>query len=749
MLGIVGLSRLAGDSERCSTARSPRMTARLRRYSMILGVLVAACGTGAEDSGSVSTNVTANEDDPITAGLRGTVVTFLSRFDDGTGDQTYFLRNAKGDTQLFFEREPNLAPGTPIRVWGEPMKDGLRVGKFEFDSEPGVGLASSALINGMKYKARTFGLALVDIGAGINITKDEMTKRLFGVGATDKSVKQYYMETSYGTQDLGGEVVGPFMYPMSGKCDTTGMAKALKPMMGMYDHYLWYFGSRTTACQFSGLAEGGQPSRPTNDTWYNGSANCVVLVQEPGHNFGMMHSSSMTCTGMTAFADDPDSACTHNEYGDRYDPMGGACNHMNAWQKVFEGWLQKCNGLKVKSSGMYTLQPLELACDGPQVLQIPFPKVRPFGRSGGGGLATVENLGFYYLELRTPRGFDSTIRTSPTILVRVAEDYRDRMDRGRHTWLLDMEPTSTRTIEGLGMGKTFTDPAGGVSFTVMAISQDSATIQVTIPNGTGPALCLDDTPFDQAGASKLLCGGLVAADGTTAPGMPTGGMAGAAAPPPPKVEALILVDADTDKDIRPVQDMAVLDLSQLPPNLSMRVDTDPEVVGSVVFRIDAGAPRTENMAPYSITPHTGPNITPMMLALGAHTVNATAFDMPNGMGRPGEPLEIDFTLTRSAPVAPAAPDVTVGGRGAAGTPGVGVGARAGTSGLTAGTGTLTSPQLGAAGSAPFEVPTRGAVADEGCGCRVPGEGAGSTGSTRAWALAALAVVVFVRRRRRR
>ncbi|HKU38744.1 MAG TPA: hypothetical protein VJR89_11375, partial [Polyangiales bacterium] len=480
--------------------------------------------------------------------MRGTLVVYMSRFDDGTGDENFVLRSAKGtETPLYFEQRPNLPPGTPIRVYGEPMRDGMKVERFEYEAEQGVGVAAQPLINGMKYKARTFGLALVDIGGGINITKEEMTKRLFGVGATDKSVKQYYNEVSYGTQDISGEVVGPFMYPMSGRCDTTGMAKALKPMLGMYDHYLWYFGSRTTACQFSGLAEGGQPSRPTNDTWYNGSANCVVLVQEPGHNFGMMHSSSMTCMGGTPFADDPDAACTHSEYGDRYDPMGGACNHMNAWQKVFEGWLQKCNGLKIKSSGTYTLQPLELACDGPQVLQIPFPKVRPFGRSGGGGLATVENLGFYYLELRTPRGFDSTIRNSPTVLVRVAEDYRDRMDRGRHTWLLDMEPGGTaRTIEGLGMGKTFTDPAGGVSFTVTAISMDSATIQVTIPNGTGPALCLDDTPYDPM--AKLACGGLVGPDGSTAPGTTPPPTAGAPAVPPPRVEALILVDASTGKD---------------------------------------------------------------------------------------------------------------------------------------------------------------------------------------------------------
>jgi hypothetical protein len=602
------------------------------------------------------------------------------------------------------------------------------------EGEPGIGIARQPLINGMKYKPRSFGFVLVDIGDGINLTKEEAQKRLFGINPGDGSVRQYYNEASYGTQDITGEVLGPLEYSMT-RCDTTGLARTLKPMLGMYDHYLWYMGSRTQACQFSGLAEGGQPERPTNDTWYNGSANCVVLVQEPGHNFGMMHSSSMTCSDMKPFADDPDTTCTHNEYGDRYDPMGGACNHMNAWQKVFEGWLQQCNGVRVKSSGMYTLQPLELACDGPQVLQIPMPKTRPFGRSGGGGLATMENIAFYYLELRTPRGFDSTIRNSPMVLVRVAEEFRDRMDRGRHTWLLDMDP-ATRPIEGLVMGQSYTDPAGGVSFQVVSISMDAATIQVTIPNGTGAATCLDNMPYDPA--VTRLCAGLVGPDGAmTDPGVtppPEGGMMS-----PPRVEAFILVDADTDKDLRTVEDGAVLDLTQLPPNLTLRVDTDPPVVGSVTFRIDAGPPRTENTAPYAISAHTGGNLTPWMLTEGAHTVNATAFSAASGGGRRGEPFEIDFMLTRSGATAP-------GGLPTAGT---GTGPLSGAPGTPplAGIGATANPILGAAGGPPLIVPSRRTVETEpGCACRLPLSGQRSTNPTRPWALATLALGLLLQRR---
>jgi hypothetical protein len=612
----------------------------------------------------------------------------------------------------------------------------------ESELQPALGLAAEPLINGMKYKPRTFAFVLVDIGDGINLSKEEAQKRLFGVMPGDRSIKQYYNEASYGTQDISGEVLGPFDYPMTTRCDNTGLARTLKPMVGMYDHYLWYFGSRTTACQFSGLAEGGQPERPTNDTWYNGSANCVVLIQEPGHNFGMMHSSSLTC-GTMPFADNPANDCEHNEYGDRYDPMGGSCNHMNGWQKVFEGWLQQCNGLHLKSSGMYTLQPLELACDGPQVLQIPMPKTRPFGRSGGGGFATEENIAFYYLELRTPRGFDSTMRNAPTVLVRVAEEFRDRKDRGRHTWILDMDP-ATRQIDGLGAGQSYTDPAGGVSFQVVSVSMDSATIQVTIPNGTGPATCLDDTTYDPAVPRP--CAGLVGPDGKAGDPVITMTDTGPMPVPPPSVTGFILVDADTNKDLRPVADAAVLDLGQLPPSLTLRVETDPPAVGSVVFRIDAGAPRPENIAPYSISSHDGRGDFPAwMLMLGAHTVTATAYEGPNGTGRAGEPFEIDFMLTRSGAAVPAAS--ADAGALASGD----VQASSGAAGALAsvGRGVRVSAVQPVAGSPAFPVvPAQGAI-QEASGCACHAAGVRSAPAQRAWSLAALALALTIWRRRRR
>ena len=258
---------------------------------------------------------------------------------------------------------------------------------------------------------------------------------------------------------------------------------------GTFNHYLWYMGSRTSACSWSGLGEVGRPDRPANDTWYNGSSSCVVMIQEPGHNFGMQHSSSMDC-GTEVFPDAPDGTCTHSEYGDRYDPMGGGCRHMNGWQKTYNGWTQGCNMVRVRATGTFTLLPLELPCDGAQVLQIPMPKTRPFMRSGGGGSASTDMLTHYYLELRTKRGVDASLTTS--VHVRVSGDIKGRADRGLHTWILDMDPATTN-FDGMLAGKSFNDPAGGVSFTVTELDENHATVSVTMTaNGGGP-VCMDGT----------------------------------------------------------------------------------------------------------------------------------------------------------------------------------------------------------------------------------------------------------------
>jgi hypothetical protein len=129
------------------------------------------------------------------------------------------------------------------------------------------------------------------------------------------------------------------------------------------------------------------------------------------------------------------------------------------------------------------------------------PKTRPFTHAGGGGPVSTDMLSSYYLEMRAPIGLDQGV--TPAVLVRVAGDLRGRTRGGLHTWLLDMTPATTSFRDaGLVVGQTFTDPAGGVSFTVLSLDATQASVQIDIAGGSGAPTCLDGTSVSAPGPER-------------------------------------------------------------------------------------------------------------------------------------------------------------------------------------------------------------------------------------------------------
>jgi MYXO-CTERM domain-containing protein len=488
----------------------------------------SGCGEiGAGDPGSMAAG---------DGSLRGELEVYISDDLEGRSETRYALRDGGGvERTLLFEAVPAFAPGTALHVWGTETPDGLRVTRAETITSE-IETVTAALRTATPYAPRSFAFVLVDMGAGVNTTSDLALGRLIG---DPDSIRNYYLADSYGTQDVTAQVFGPIRYTLANGCSTSQLATDLRGMIpGTFQHYLWYFGSRQSVCTWTGLASVGTPDKPSRDTWYNASTSCVVLVQEPGHNFGMQHSSSLACTG-ASYADDPNT-CTGSEYGDPFDPMGSGCRHMNVWQKDYQGWFGGCNGVTVQSSGTFTLLPIEQACDGVQYLKIVSPKVRTFNRpAAGGGSATVETFSHYYVELRTPQDFDGMLGNravlAPEVLVHVGGDARGRSQRGLHTFLLDMTPTTTGRSgfadAALGVGKSFSDPAGGLTITVQAVSGTQATIAVDMPGGTAGPTCIDASPFTAPGPGPESCAGVVTgaagAPGTGAAGAPGTGVAGA------------------------------------------------------------------------------------------------------------------------------------------------------------------------------------------------------------------------------
>jgi hypothetical protein len=291
-----------------------RLSSGIRRalFPLVLPLSIAfVAGCGSEDR---------TPERP--GGRAGTIKIYTATYEDGRNEQQFFLKRTKRATLL--RVEPDVTPGTEIEVWGRDQEDGMHVTDMRVDKT--VSTVSEALINAMPYAPKKFAFVFVDIGGGINITKDEALKRMFGTNMGDNSVKQYYLEASYNTQDVSGDVYGPFKFTPSG-CSTSTVATALKGMVPVSDHYLWYFGSRNASVDGLGWRKqgrsGGARRVSAGDTWYNASAGCVVLVQT-GHNW-LVALSSMTCG--TASRRRAATACTHVEYGDKYDRWAAAAPH--------------------------------------------------------------------------------------------------------------------------------------------------------------------------------------------------------------------------------------------------------------------------------------------------------------------------------------------------------------------------------------------------------------------------------------
>ena len=352
--------------------------------------------------------------------------------------------------ELRFESPPELVSGSTLRVFGADDGRAIAVSRFEVIGDEAGGpleRKQRALIEGVQKPPKKWAFVLVDTGGGVNVTKQAAMDRLFS--DRPDSIRSYYREVSYGLQELSGDIVGPLSFtpPAGGLCQNFSMAaQALLPMIqGTYNQYLWYFGSRIANCPWGGVAQLGAAARPTQHSFYNASAQCVVLVQEPGHNFGMVHSSSLRCTragaGASMIADATDGQCTHNEYGNPFDPMGGGggtgsmqmlnrCFHMNGVQKSYQDWLGGCNIVRADTSGTYTIYPLEKACNGVQVLQVPLVTRRTlnFPPSPGATLQTGV-ITSYYVEMRSPVGLDAGLQTPRVFIVAAGDSARRALAR--------------------------------------------------------------------------------------------------------------------------------------------------------------------------------------------------------------------------------------------------------------------------------------------------------------------------------
>jgi hypothetical protein len=124
-----------------------------------------------------------------------------------------------------------------------------------------------------------------------------------------------------------------------------------------------------------------------------------------------------------------------------------------------------------------------------------------------------------------------------------------------------------------------------------------------------------------------------------------------AAPTVAAVTSFTLINADTDAPIAQFDPLtaATLDLATLPTRrLSIRANTSPSVVGSVVFDLNSSKPyQTESALPYAIAGDDDGDYNPWTPAPGTYVLTGTPYSEPAGGGTAGTALTVTFTVTDS------------------------------------------------------------------------------------------------------
>jgi MYXO-CTERM domain-containing protein len=412
----------------------------------------------------------------------GTYRSYVARGDDGS---SWLLHRVVIDgvprTLAFDDAPPWIPPNSTVRVWGDEHDGTIAVEDLEI-----VGPPPAPLVDADPYAPRKLAAVILHWGETA-YTKEEVEDRLFDA---EDSTRNYYAEISYGKEAMTGDVFGPYQVQYQG-CDTDWIAYAAHDQLQLagidpstYDQFMYIFPE--VGCGWSGLAMLGYPNDPAQDSWYNGSFNCVVRNQELAHNYGLMHTRYYYgCGGDAPFS----SNCTYEEYGSPYDPMGYGCGHMVTANKEYMGWLEGCNVVTATADGTFNILPSEVPCNGTQALRVP----------------TFDGR-YYYIEYRQRIGFDALQEDGfGGVLVHVSQPSESEWDGGPYAYLIDLG------VGGfLGEGESYADPGGTVTMTVDELHDTHAVVSVVMPGApAADPTCLDGAaPDEQAGVwGSLECTG--------------------------------------------------------------------------------------------------------------------------------------------------------------------------------------------------------------------------------------------------
>ena len=450
---------------------------------------------------------------PGRVSVEGTLELEISDEADANGRITratsdYWVRDSHGRrTRVTFAGEPPAVaqPGAKVRLTGRPTANGVAAdGAVEVLADAGstatqAGATSAAVAAAGAPVTKRLAVILVNFAS--NPVQPYTASYANGVIFTNtSSVAAFYAEDSYGSMALTGDVWGWFTinYDTS-TCDTAAIqskadaaATAAGVVLSGYTNVSYIF-PHINACSFAGRAQ-----LPGSRSWINTISATTpkihdwVIAHELGHNFGVHHASSYSCTegGARVPLAYTASNCTSSEYGDPLTVMGASnpiarYPHHEAWQRLQMGFMGTQDRRDVSVSGIYTLGAMRYAASAPKSLRI-----------DRGNTATRH---WFELEFRQPDvlfdGFASTAPVANGASIRLVADDTVRTQ----SWLIDTTPsTSSFSDAPLAIGKTFTDPQSGIAITTLGFVTDAAghkalKVKVLFPNTPPPTAPADFT----------------------------------------------------------------------------------------------------------------------------------------------------------------------------------------------------------------------------------------------------------------
>ncbi|HEX5717392.1 MAG TPA: M12 family metallo-peptidase, partial [Thermoanaerobaculia bacterium] len=377
----------------------------------------------------------------------------------------YSLESGEKETPL---RPTELAaePGDRVVVTGE-MRDGRLVGEVEET----VSSQASPLAGARKVAVILFTLPG---DSGHSWTQEQARSRVF---TASNSVSAFYEEESYGQISLtgklraDGDVFGPFALsgstagcPYTTWNDEADQAAASAGVdLSGYQHIIYIFPLKS-ACQWGGIADLGGSRININGNSF-GDAPTRTIAHEFGHNFGLQHAGSWTCTSGGVRVQ-ISKTCTISEYGDPFDTMGNVYRHNNGWNLAKLGLFASENIETVTESGTYSLRSAFTPTTQPTVLRIP----RAYAASNN------NITSWYYLEIRQTGGiFENVSDASMTgVSIRATAEFNSP-----ETLLLDANPATSSFIDApLKVGQTF--DGGPVQINTLSAGSGQASVEVQV-----------------------------------------------------------------------------------------------------------------------------------------------------------------------------------------------------------------------------------------------------------------------------